>query len=96
MQDFAPETAVGVFFAVKDLIRQVVFAAGDAARHLPALAKLETRIDAVVLMALGAYSRCREKLFRMKVEETQRRYAQVLRLAQKYGDAPEDPEQPPA
>lgn len=90
VQDFPPETAVGVFFAVKDLLREAVRVADNAAECLPALPDLEARVDAVVLMAFGAYTRCREKLFQMRVEETQRRYSQVLRLARKYGDAPEE------
>ncbi len=96
IQDFPPETAVGIFFALKDLIRAKVFAAENVARMLPALPALETRIDAVVLMAFGAYARCREQIFHLKVEETSRRYSQILRLARKYGDVPEESDQPTA
>ncbi len=94
VQDFPPETAIGMFFALKDILRTHLAADTGSEAYAPALRGLETRIDAIVLMAFGAYARCREKLFRMKVEETQRRYSQIVRLARKYGDVPETPENP--
>ncbi len=90
IQEFPPETALGVFFALKDIVREAIAATPGAAVSPTALWALETRIDAVALMAFGAYARCREKLFHMKVEETRRRYSQVLRIVQKYGDVPEE------
>ena len=83
VQDFAPETAVGVFFALKDIVRQVVEEANQLAEVMPALLKLESRIDAVVLMAFGAYARFRETLHLMKVDEFKRLNSQILRLAEK-------------
>lgn len=83
VQDFAPETAVGVFFALKDIVRQVVEESNQLADVMPALLKLESRIDAVVLMAFGAYARFRETLHLMKVDEFKRLNSQILRLAEK-------------
>ena len=84
IQDFPPETAVGIFFAMKDIIRDVVLSAEDkSADCMPALWALESRIDAVVLLAFGAYARSREALHRLRVEESQRKHAQLLRLAEK-------------
>jgi len=84
IQDFSPETAVGIFFAMKDIVRDVVMSAQDKPVDcMPALWALESRIDAVALLAFGAYARSRETLHRLKVEETQRKQAQLLRLAGK-------------
>ena len=83
IQDFSPETAVGIFFALKEVVRDVVAQSGQAAGVLPALLALESRIDAVALMAFGAYARCRETLHLLKVDEFKRRYSQILRLAEK-------------
>ena len=83
VQDFAPETAVGVFFALKDIVRQVVEESNRLSEVMPALLKLESRIDAVVLMAFGAYARFRETLHLMKVDEFKRLNSQILRLAEK-------------
>lgn len=83
VQDFSPETAVGVVFALKDIVRQVVDESGQMAEVMPALLRLESRIDAVALMAFGAYARFRETLHMMKVDEFKRLNSQILRLAEK-------------
>lgn len=83
IQDFSPETAVGVFYAMKEIVHDVLAESGRAAETLPALWALESRIDAVALMAFGAYARSREKLHLLKVEEYKRQHSQVLRLAQR-------------
>ena len=83
VQDFSPETAVGVIFALKDIVRQVVDESGQTAEVTPALLRLESRIDAVALMAFGAYARFRETLHMMKVDEFKRLNSQILRLAEK-------------
>ena len=81
IQDFPPETAVGVFFAIKDVIRDVLRRSAAMAETLPALLAMESRVDAVALMAFGAYARCRETLHQLKVDEFKRQHSQILRLA---------------
>lgn len=83
IQDFTPEHAVGIFFAMKEVVRDVVAAAGQTAELVPALLALESRIDAVALIAFGAYARCRETLHMMKADEYRRKHSQILRLAEK-------------
>jgi hypothetical protein len=62
----------------------VVESSEDASAELmPALWALESRIDAVALLAFGAYARSREALHRLRVEETKRQYSQLLRLTEK-------------
>ncbi|MDL2316352.1 RsbRD N-terminal domain-containing protein [Desulfovibrio sp. OttesenSCG-928-A18] len=84
IQDFSPEIAVGVFFALKDIVRKVLQETGEGQEeYLPALLALESRVDALVLMAFGVYARCREKLHQLRVDEFKRQYSQILRLAEK-------------
>lgn len=83
VQDFSPETAVGVIFALKDIVRRVVEDAGRTEEAAPALLALESRIDAVALMAFGAYARFRESIHMMKVDEFKRLHSQIFRLAEK-------------
>lgn len=83
IQDFPPEGAVGVFYALKDIVRDVVRESGRMAEVMPALLAFESRVDAVVLLAFGVYARCRETLHMMKVKEFQRKHAQIFRLAAK-------------
>ena len=83
IQDFPPETAVGIIFAMKDIVREIVEKSGQGALCYPALLTLESRIDAVALIAFGIYARCREKMHLLKVEEFKRRHSQIVRLAER-------------
>jgi hypothetical protein len=83
IQDFPPEAAVGIIFAIKDIIRDVARRAAILAESAPALFQLESRIDAVALLAFGAYARSRETLYRLKVDEFKRQHSQLLRLAER-------------
>jgi hypothetical protein len=83
IQDFTPEMAVGIFYAMKEIIRDTLYKQGGLREVIPALLALESRIDAVVLLAFGAYARFRETLHRMKVEEFKRQHSQIIRLAEK-------------
>ena len=83
VQDFSPEAAVGVILAMKQVIRDQVRVSDQAQACLPALLALESRIDAVALMAFGVYARCRETLHQMKVDEFKRQHSQVLRLLER-------------
>ncbi|MDR0826259.1 MAG: RsbRD N-terminal domain-containing protein [Desulfovibrio sp.] len=83
VQDFSPEQAVGVFYAIKELLREKVMDSGRAAHLMPALLLMESRVDAVILLAFGVYARCREKLCMQRVDEFKRRHSQILRLAEK-------------
>lgn len=83
IQDFPPEHAVGIFFAMKSILRDTVMQSGQAAHLLSALLAVESRIDATVLLAFGAYARNRETLHLLKVQEFKRQQSQILRLAEK-------------
>lgn len=83
VQDFSPEAAVGVIFAMKQVVRDVVMASSPTRDLLPALLAVESRIDAVALMAFGVYARCRETLHQMKVDEFKRQHSQVTRLLER-------------
>jgi len=83
IQDFPPESAVGIFFAMKEVVRDTLKETGQMEEMLPALLAVESRIDAVGLLAFGAYARARETLHQLRVEEFKRQYSQILRLAEK-------------
>jgi hypothetical protein len=74
---------VGVFYAIKEIVRDTIREHGRMEDVIPALLVLESRIDAVALLAFGAYARCRETLHGLKVEEFKRQYSQILRLAER-------------
>lgn len=80
IQQFSPEISVGIFFALKDILRQTVKDSDRAAECYVDLLDMESRVDAVALMAFGAYARCRETLHQLRVDEIKRGASQINRL----------------
>lgn len=80
IQEFSPETAVGIFFALKDIIRDLIKESERMDDCYLALLSVESRIDAVALMAFGAYARYRERLHLIRVGEMRRDTSQIRRL----------------
>lgn len=80
IQEFSPEAAVGIFFAIKEIVREIVDGSGRGAECRVALQAMDSRIDAVVLMAFGVYARLRERLHLIRVDEIKRSTSQLQRL----------------
>ena len=80
VQVFSPEAAVGIFFGMKDLLREMVENSEQPDEYRLGLQELESRLDAVSLMAFGVYARCREKLHVLRVDEVKRSMSQLQRL----------------
>ena len=79
VQDFSPSGAVGFLFALKGIIRSEVHpesVEGDPANDL---LDLENRIDGLVLLAFDIYMQCRERVFEIRVKETQNQVSRLLR-----------------
>jgi hypothetical protein len=80
IQVLTPEEAVGVFFAMKEILRAFAVGIPGGEAEAGALLELETRVDRIVLAAFGQYSRCRETLFAIRAEEIRRRQAPPARF----------------
>jgi hypothetical protein len=79
VQDFSPSGALGFLFTLKEIIRsEMGLEAGDQvlAREL---LDLESRIDALGLLAFDIYMGCKEKVFEIRVKETQNQVSRLLR-----------------
>ncbi len=77
VQDFSPSGAVGFLFALKGIIRSEIHPeSGDAAREW---IDLEERIDGLALLAFDIYMQCKEKVFEIRVKETQNQVSRLLR-----------------
>lgn len=85
VQIFSPENAVGIFFALKDIVRDVVNESGRLEECAHALLAMESRVDSVALVAFGIYARYREKLHLIRVEEVKRGISQIKRFAIRHG-----------
>lgn len=86
IQDFSAEDAFGIVYALKPIIYDIL---GDKldehakARGLGDIRWLDSHIDALVLLAFGAYCRCRDKLADMRVDDFKRRHSQIIRQAER-------------
>lgn len=83
IQNFSPEIAVGIFFVLKNILREKIYDSGKIEECFYAFLELESRIDAVGLMAFGSFARCRETLYSLRVDEVKRTTSQLVRLATK-------------
>ena len=78
VQDFTPAQAAAVFFLLKPVVHEVC-AAELAAGGLDDYLVLESRIDALALLAFEAHSRFREQIFEMRIADFKQRYSGLLR-----------------
>jgi hypothetical protein len=81
IQDFTPSQAVAFVFLLKGIIRAAL--APDFQDTLSAQQwfDLESRIDALALLAFDAYGKCREDLYRIRTNEVRNQYARLLQRA---------------
>lgn len=89
VQDMSPSKAVGPLAQIKLILKDGPFQAclkeNKDSRRLPYLFEdffiVEARVDSLILMALDMYSRDREKIFNLRVEEIHRNQSQLVRWA---------------
>jgi len=69
IQDFTPSQAVVPFLELKWVVRQVL--ADDKKANPPAedLAEFDCAVDRVALAAFDTYTRCREQLYQVRIQE---------------------------
>jgi hypothetical protein len=79
IQDFAPSKAVSFVFDLKAVIRGVLDTEGPEGEMPPALARLDSRIDRVALLAFEKYTKCREKLHEIRIDEIKKRMVERMR-----------------
>ncbi|WP_041286199.1 RsbRD N-terminal domain-containing protein [Desulfomonile tiedjei] len=86
VQGFAPSSAVGFVFLLKDAVREVL---GKTIRErglYEELLEFEERLDGLALLAFNIYMQCRETLFEIKASEIRNRTSRLIdRACQKYG-----------
>lgn len=85
VQDFSPAEAVGVVFQLKRAVRETLEAVTSEPLSAPLLSDLDARVDALALSAFELYTRCRERVFEIRVREARRRTAGLLRRFNREG-----------
>lgn len=96
VQQFSPSEAVGFIFFLKDIIRELLRTKFSRQfsdpKILPALLELESRIDAIALIAVDIYLECREKIYSLKANVERNT---VYKAFHRAGLVVEDPDEKP-
>lgn len=79
VQDFSPSAALGFLFALKEIIRSEIDPKSAGQVSTGELPDLENRIDAMALLAFDIYMQCKERVFEIRVKETQNQVSRMLR-----------------
>jgi hypothetical protein len=84
VQDFTPSQAVSFVLQLKGIIREEV----DAGQSQDMQA-LDNRIDEVLLLAFDVYSKCRQKLYDIRVREVKNQVGKLMERANLIVEIPE-------
>lgn len=90
VQDFTPSQAIGFVFLLKKLIRDEFFKGMERDGTLADLLRFEARIDNLAMMSFDIYTKSREEVFRLRVEEVKRSQSNLLRRAGMIADVTVD------
>jgi hypothetical protein len=79
VQDFTPGQAIAFVFLLRPVIRGALGTQGQDGPDRDALEALESRIDALALLAFDLFMRCREQIYEIRANEARRRTAVLER-----------------
>lgn len=90
IQDFSPSQAVTFIYLLKDVITDELRSSSEPVKDMfPDAVSFYDKIDRAVLTAFDIYSKCREKLFEIKVESAKNQVSGLLRRSDLISDTPE-------
>ncbi len=90
IQDFKPSGALRYLYILKEIIARELKEAAEPANDFHyELIKLYGRIDEITLIAFDIYSKCREKLFEIKVDTAKNQVSGLLRRSDLICEVPE-------
>jgi hypothetical protein len=91
VQDFSPSQALSFVFSLKEVIRQDLDEEIRENRLEKPLLELESRIDALALLAFDLFMQCREKIYDLKANEMKNRTVRLLKRAKLVAEDPTEP-----
>lgn len=93
VQEFTPAQAVVFIFGLKETLREELGAALERPGLQAELRAFEARIDQLALFAFDIYTKSREKMHAIRIEEIKRRVAGLMRRSGMFiEDLDEEPE----
>lgn len=87
LQDFSPSQALAFIFLLKNVIRQELADEIQKENLAEEILDLESRIDGLALLGFDVYTKRREKLREIRVEEMKTRISGLMRKAGIGGDS---------
>ncbi|MDQ1333273.1 MAG: hypothetical protein QG552_223 [Thermodesulfobacteriota bacterium] len=84
VQDFTPSQAVAFVLQLKDIIREEL---GN--NHSPDMDAFDKQVDEILLMAFDVYSKCRQKIYEIRVREVKNQVGKLLERANLIVEIPE-------
>jgi len=88
VQDFSASEALRFVFLLKRSVRDELGPVASASSWAPSLESFESRVDELALDAFEAYLRCRESIYRLRVDELKRQTSVILERAGRLGIVP--------
>ena len=89
VQDFSPSQAVAFIFVLKKVIREELKGEIRENSISEELLIFESKIDKLALLSFDIYTKCREKVYELKVSETKRMLFGLLKKANLICEIPE-------
>jgi hypothetical protein len=86
LQDFAPSQALAFVFLLKNVVRGELADEIRQENLAAEILELESRIDGLALLGFDVYTKRREKLLDLRVDEVKRRVSGLMRKAGIGGD----------
>lgn len=90
VQDFTPSQAVSFVFLLKKLLRDEYFKPFEAEGRLAELLRFEAKVDNLAMMSFDIYSKSREQIYRLRIDEVKRSQSQLLKRAGMIADVTTD------
>jgi hypothetical protein len=81
IQDFTPSGAVGFLFEFKQVIRKALQGTGPGNGASALLQEADEKLDQLLLTGFDIYSKRREKIYDLRVNEIKRQVARLLERA---------------
>ena len=80
VQEFPPSTGIGFILYLKDSVKIILADDIDSNNLTNELMEFEKRIDQILLTAFDLYSKSREKMYEIRVDEMRRRSYAAFRM----------------
>jgi len=87
LQNFSPSQALAFIFLLKDVVRQELADEIRKENLAEELLDLESRIDGLALLGFDVYTKRRDKLLEIRIDEVKRRVSGLMRKAGIGGDS---------